>query len=347
MTTVSDRLYHLGGAPVGLLDALCPSKVRMLAKPSTASTSYANYKHWSKRWPKENFHTTIYDAYTATTSLMNEVILVTPDSHMWYGTDATTVGALTWANSLTHLVGMAPHSKGGGMRSRFGHSGSAMANFLTVSGSSNLFSNLYWMHGSATGGASDVTCLTVSGHRNRFHNCNFAGPMDQTQASSANYAGVAITGQMNHFKDCTFGANNNVHREGANTMLHFSSTASMNVFEDCLFLSRSYATTPYFINSTYTTQLARWIGVFLNCQFINLPIVFNTNLIADAVAIAGATSTVNQLYFDSRTSFCGVSNVAPNTKGGLCFVGSSGASGDATADSDDKHAGIAQITVET
>lgn len=235
----------------------------------------------------------------------NDTLLVTPESHAWRGDSDATAAALTWDKTNTHVLGLSPTSKAGYTRARFSHSGYTMANFLTVSGDDNCFKNLRFMHGSATGGASDVTCITVSGAGNRFENVAFAGPNDATQAASANYSGVVISGSHNYFKGCMFGSVNDVDRSKANTILDFSTTCGgWNIFEDCVFRSRSGGgqATAYFINDKVTDTVVDYTAIFLNCQFLHQ----GTDL---TVGIAKAANTSRKLYFDSRCSFSGVTDI--------------------------------------
>lgn len=321
MTTVGDRLYHLGGVPVGILDELCPANIMMLAKPTTISTAYNSYDHWYPRWPKAKFFTKISEAEAACTTKQNDTILVCPESHMWYGDDDATGAALTWDKQNTHLIGMAPFSKGGGMRSRFGHSGYTMANFMTVSGSSNMFANLYWMHGSATGGASDINMINISGHRNGFYGCHFSGPNDTTQSASADYTGFTLSGTStsNYFKDCTFGSFNAVKR-GANAQLTLSTTGQGNVFEDCLFICAAAGTTTEFIDWKQATgALGTCTAFFLNCQFVNM---YPRAMIADAIVIPTLDEDDDALlYFDSRCQFVGVTDITVSGKEDLVWMG--------------------------
>lgn len=310
MTTVGDGLFEYGGVPVGLLKELCPAKVMMLAKADTNT-----YSWWYPRWKRNKFFTQVSKAEDACTTKQNDTILVTPESHVWYGEADVATAALTWDKQNTHMIGMAPFTKGGGMRSRFGHSGSAMANFMTVSGSNNMFANLYWMHGSATGAAADVNMITVSGHRNVFRGCHFSGPNDTTQSASANYTGFTLSGTASHnyFKDCTFGGFNAVKR-GANAQLTISSTGQGNVFEDCLFICGAAASTTEFIDYSSAAGTGGRVGAFFfNCQFVNMyeAGTGGSCKIADAIVIGTLTEASDaRLFFDSRCTFSGVTDIA-------------------------------------
>lgn len=283
-----------------------------------------------------------YASYTKCTTYGNDVVVVMPDSHTWVGDAGVAGTVLTWAKYCTHMMGMAPFSKGGGPRARFGHTGYTMANFLTVSSWDSLFQNLYWMHGSATGGANDLICVTVSGAYNIFKDCHFAGPNDATQAATAGYKTISLTGSQNYFKNCLIGGQNAVRRAAANSLLNIA-TGANNVFEDCLFTSSSNGnTTPYFIN---ISGLAAASGVhraiFLNTQFVHCGPASGSDL-AVAIVSTGLESSYEYLYFDNRCSFSGVTNLIVEGKEGIIRWGAAGTSSDTSALNDRLGVGIAK-----
>jgi hypothetical protein len=277
--------------------------------------------------------TSVYTAYDETTTARNDTILVSPESHPWRGDSNATAAALTWSQSNTHLLGMSPTSKAGYNRARFSHSGYTMANFITVSGDDNCFKNLRFMHGSSTGGASDLTCAIVSGAGNRFEKVSFAGPNNATQAATAGYLGVRVSGSHNYFKDCMFGSVNDIDRSAANAVLSFDATCgAWNIFENCVFRSRSGGgqATAYFINDKTTDTVVDCTAIFLNCQFIH-------SGTALTVAIAKAANTSRHLYFDNRCSFDGVTDVVAAAReaevifGGVNFAAAATINGLASA----------------
>lgn len=289
-------VQSLGFGPVG--------EIRMLHSTGNAGNYYKDKINDANR------HTSIVAAEDATVTQRNDVILVTPESHAW-------TAALTWDKTSTHMLGLSPTSLAGYNRARFSHSGYTMANFITVSGADNCFKNLRFMHGSSTGGASDITCATVSGDGNRFENVAFAGPNDATQAASANYLGVVVGGSHNYFKGCMFGSVNDVDRSGASCILNFTTTCgAWNIFENCVFRSRSGGgeTTAYFINDKVTDTVVDYTAIFLNCQFIHSGGTL-------AVGIAKAANTSRKLYFDNRCTFAGVTDVIAAAREAEVIVG--------------------------
>lgn len=325
-------MHQLGFGPVG--------EIRMVAAAG------APYNYYRGKIESSNFHAgtgLIWKAEAATVTGRNDVILVTPESHAWRGDAGATGTLLTWDKSNTHLLGLSPASLAGYNRARFSHAGYTMANFMTVSGDDNCFKNIRWMHGSTTGGASDVTCITVSGTGNRFENCAFAGPNAATQAASVNYKGIVLSGSHNYFKGCMFGSVNDVDRSAANTILSFTTACgAWNIFENCVFRSRSGGgqSTAYFINDAVTDTVVDYTAIFLNCQFLHQGAALT-------LAIAKADNSSRKLYFDNRCSFAGVADVVADAVDAQVLWGSAGANGDTTAIGDRLSLGIARSVIHT
>lgn len=290
-----------------------------------------------------SIYTSIAQAEDQTVTQRNDVVLVTPESHAWRGDSNATAAALTWDKTNTHILGMSPTSKAGYNRARFSHSGYTMANFMTVSGDDNCFKNIRFMHGSATGGASDVTCITVSGVGNRFEKIGFAGPNNATQAASANYRGVVVSGSHNYFKDCMFGSVNDVDRSGASSVLNFPAAAgAWNIFENCVFRSRSGGgqASAYFIIDAVTDTVVDYTGIFLNCQFIHAGATLT-------LGISKAANTARSLYFDNRCTFVGVTDIVADARNAEVVWGAAGSSPDGSALNDKLYLGIGQTPIHT
>jgi len=300
-------MSQLGIGPVG--------EIHMLGGTSGAAHNYYRDKVIESR-----FHPYVSYGEAALETERNDVLLVTPGSHAWRGDSHATAAALTWDKTNTHMLGMAPMDRAGYGRARFSHAGYTMANFMMVSGAGNKFKALRWMHGSATGGASDVTCLTVSGDGNTFEDCSFAGPNNSTQAASANYNGVIVSGSHNYFKNCMFGSINDIDRSGASSVLEFSTgTGAWNVFENCVFRSRSGGgqATPYFIEDKTTDTVVDYTAIFLNCQFLHQGTALT-------LAINKAANASRKLYFDTRCSFSGVGDIVAEAREAEVIIGVGG-----------------------
>lgn len=297
----------------------------------------------SKGVTSGSIYTSIYQAENSRTTGRNDTILVTPESHAWRGDADATGAALTWDKTNTHIIGLSPTSKAGYNRARFSHSGYTMANFMTVSGDDNCFKNIRFMHGSSTGGASDVTCITVSGAGNRFEKVAFAGPNNATQAASNNYKGINISGSHNYFKDCMFGSVNDVDRSGTGAILYFAAACgAWNIFENCVFRSRSGGgqAGAFFITDAVTDTVVDYTAIFLNCQFIHA----GTDL---TLAISKAANASRKLYFDNRCTFVGVKDIVADARNAEVLWGAAGSSPDGSALNDKLYLGIGQTPIHT
>ncbi len=186
------------------------------------------------------------------------------------------IATFTWSKNAAHLVGICAPSAVS-QRARIANATTAgltmTANFFTVSGNGCLFSNLSWFHGagaSQTGIAADI-CMTVSGSRNAFINCDFEGMGDlggvvvsPTDAGSRN---LKLTGGENYFGHCNVGLDT-VTRTGANASVEFASGCARNYFENCTFPFLSGDGATLGILGTGAACMDRW-QLFKNCVFMN------------------------------------------------------------------------------
>lgn len=182
-------------------------------------------------------YTTLAAAYSATRNGMNDVIVLVGNG----ATSATArvEAAFTWSNNATHLIGIASPVLLS-QRARIAPTGSttAFSPFFTVSGSGCLFQNIEWFHGFTTGMATEI-CMTVTGSRNYFKNCQFAGMADTDHASADGAGsrhlkiGSAGSGE-NVFEDCTIGEDTTA-RTTTNASVELAGGTPRNIFRRCYF----------------------------------------------------------------------------------------------------------------
>lgn len=234
-------LFKSGVALAGVGD------VHMVLKAGTTTEEY-----WGARLPRANQHTTVALANSNVSSLQDDCVIVTGESH-------SLAASLTISANETHWVGTAAP---GIMnhRSRIGMS-TTFTPMFTVSGYGNSFHNLYFMHGTAVG---DYVGMAVTGSRNSFFNCHFAGPMNAAQASDATFEGVTITAAETYFKGCAFG-NHTQTCDEATSLLVQKAGCGITILEDCYFFIRASDTDPCFATLTNTTDTGDVI--FKNCVF--------------------------------------------------------------------------------
>lgn len=211
---------------------------------------------------------TLAQGYALLRSGYNDVLVLIGNGA---STGSARVTTFTWAKSAAHLVGVcAPSALS--QRARIANpttSGITItANFFTVSGSGCLFQNVSWFQGAGSGqtGIAAAICMTVSGQRNAFVNCDFEGMGDSTSATDANSRNLKITGGENYFKHCNIGLDT-VQRTNANASVEIASGAARTSFEDCTFLFWSSDGLQYALLAAAATAADRFV-LFKGCNFI-------------------------------------------------------------------------------
>ena len=177
----------------------------------------------------------------------------------------------TWAKNAAHLIGVcAPSAISQRARIAPTLNIAGFANFFVVSGNGCLFQNLSWFHGFNVGVAAEI-CLTVSGERNAFVNCDIEGMGDTSAGAGAADTGsrcILLTGGgENFFKHCNVGLDT-VTRTNANFTVELKAGSPRNRFEDCTFLMYSGDGAQFVLSTAAAASFDRWV-LFRNCIFIN------------------------------------------------------------------------------
>lgn len=259
---------------------------------TTTSTSAGPFNFWNKWFkPRSNMYMTLAEAEAALTGGINEVVLLSPESHSLSAT-------LTWDKNMTHLVGEYPSALMN-HRSRIGMS-TAFSPMITVSGYGNLFKNIYTMHGTA---AADYIGWSITGARNTFEHCHFGGPMAALQGGHASYEGLAIDGSENYFKNCVIGTDT-IGRDETSPNVTLGA-GTLTVFENCLFLANLTDGDPVFVavenSSGYTWAL------FKNCAFM----AFSSNYAtAMTYAFKFSSGSSAAMVLDPACTFQNVAHLA-------------------------------------
>ena len=182
------------------------------------------------------------------------------------------ITSFTWAKNAAHLIGVCAPSAVS-QRARIANPTTAglviTANFFTVSGNGCLFSNLSWFVGAGAGqtGIAASICLTVSGQRNAFINCDIEGMGDTTASVSATSRNLLLSAGENYFKHCNIGLDT-VQRTNANASVEISGGAARNLFEDCIFPVWSSDGLQYILLGAAASALDRWT-IFKACFFVS------------------------------------------------------------------------------
>lgn len=137
--------------------------------------------------------------------------------------------AITWAKSYTHLIGLTGDLPGMGQRARIVNAAANdLAVLFTLSGSGCIVRNIQFFDGKDKD--EDAACVLVSGERNLFESCFFAGMGHATPAARAGSYSLTVSGSENCFQRCTIGLDT-IIRTAANSELIVS--GARNRFIDC------------------------------------------------------------------------------------------------------------------
>ena len=262
---------------------------------------------------------TLAAGYALLTSGNNDVLVLVGNGA---STASARVTTFTWAKSACHLIGICAPSAIS-QRARIANpttSGLTMtANFFTVSGSGCLFQHISWFVGAGAGqtGIAASICLTVTGSRNAFVNCDIEGMGDSTSATSSTSRNILITGGgENLFAHCNIGLDT-VVRTNANASIELKAGTPRNSFENCTFLMWSSDGLQYFLYGAAAGCLDRWV-LFKGCNFINS--TKSGAGTACALAFVLAASAGGLVAFDATSGVYGVTAIGDATTKALTYV---------------------------
>lgn len=258
---------------------------------------------------------TLAAGYALLRSGYNDVLVLIGD-----GTTAATArlsAGFTWSKNAAHLIGVCSPTLFS-QRARIAPTAAiaAFANFFTVSGNGCLFQNIQWFQGFDAGVAAEI-CLTISGSRNVFKNCQIAGMGDATGATDAGSRNVKLSGGgENYFVNCVIGLDT-VTRTGANASVEVAGGTARNVFDSCIFPFLSSDGLQYALLASAAAAGDRYI-LFRNCQFINCVGSTSTALaeLFHLVAASGGLAVM-----DGNSMWVGVTAVGDATTKAQTYFG--------------------------
>lgn len=139
---------------------------------------------------------------------------------------------LTWAKDYTHFIGLCS-PVAAGKRARIFQTATAtgVSPLIDWTASGCIVKNLYIFHGVAD--ATSKVCFQVTGKRNYFENCHFAGIGDATQDVAGAASLKVDGGEENVFVDCQIGLDSQTTRGANSTELLFDGAATRNKFINC------------------------------------------------------------------------------------------------------------------
>jgi hypothetical protein len=313
MSTVSDQLRQWGGASVsGPLSHAQAYFVR----PGTGSDGNSGKKPnqavatWSK-------------AQSLVTADSGSVIYVISEDNSASGTTDYLSAALTLSKDGIKWQG---DNAGGlyGQRSRLAQLSTVkdIENLLTISGNNCLFSNLHVLHGVASSTATSPIAVTVSGDRNHFYRCHFAGMGDTAgDMDTAGARHLKLTGDENFFEECVIGIDT-VSTSTAAYGVEFSGGATRNIFKNCIFPMYSGDNGSRFIGQA-ASGIDRF-NIFEDCLFYNA-VNSGATIITEAFNIAAGGSPAGGFILKGNCLIVGATEWDAGDEGNLWIAAPTGA----------------------
>lgn len=208
---------------------------------------------------------TLAFALTQCTAGNNDVVYLIAESNTAANTTDYQSATLDWNKDMTHLIGINAGSFIG-QRSRIAplSTVTAFPNLFTVSANGCLISNIEFFQGAmATNPTAASTCVTVSGLRNRFVNCQISGIGDTTlDDAGSNSLTLASTAQENIFQHCYIGLDTVIRATSVTEVV--IAGGARNTFENCQF--ETYTSGSTFKMVSVNTACDRFIK-FIDCDF--------------------------------------------------------------------------------
>ena len=255
MTTVSDQLFQFGGAPVGISNF-----TRVIhCKPGTGNDG-------NDGLTPVTAVKTLVEAHRLLKADKNEAVFMYAEDNSASGTTDYQSATLTWSKDGTHLVGL--NSLGFmGQRSRIAQlsTATAVTILVNITASNCSWHNIHVFQG--VNDADSLIAVQITGERNLFQNCHFAGIGNNTQdVSGARSLKLNAAAEI-LFKHCTIGLDT-ISRDTVPSEMEFVSAVTRVVFEDCLFPTMSGAAGFTWLKADTSGAIDRFV-IFKDCLFIN------------------------------------------------------------------------------
>lgn len=244
--------------------------------------------------------TSLSDAYNATTTNNNDVILL--DAH----TSHKVTSMLTVSKNKVHFVGMEGTDRLTNQRAMISNSGTGAATdvaMIKVTGSGVTFRNISFKNNWTV--AQNLYSVWLLGASNSyFQNCTIQN-LGSAHLTNASAAMLAIDGsEDSEFVKCTIGADTVLVTAVANHVCLITGAVTRTTFRDCMFRNFTNKTTGVMVaivgNGVNNLQL------FRNCAFLNR---VNGGATA-AVAVSADGTTAGDVVFDVNTFAAGVTDFA-------------------------------------
>ena len=254
------------------------------------------------------------------TSAYSKVSADQNDCIIWIGktnsSKSENSATVTLSKNNVHVIGFTPPVLEG-KRCRFTQlsTATAVSPMVNITASNCIIANIRFNQGVAD--ATSLINVQVTGERNWFKNCEFAGVGDATQSAAGACSLKIAGGAENLFEDCVIGLDT-VGRDADATELLFDTAATRNTFKNCIF--KSYITAAGFATVTVAdgTGIDR-PQIFENCIFMTdstNQAVTQTQVFSIPAIVQGKIVLKNCSYLTDGASGSGVWD---NTGRGIIF----------------------------
>jgi len=239
---------------------------------------------------------TLGAALAACVANQNDVVLLCAEGNAAGVTTASLSANLNWSKDLVHLIGVngAPFI---GQRSRISNSATvpAFANLFTVSANGCRIQNIEFFQGAgSTNPSAASTCVTVSGQRNHFVNCQISGIGDTT-LDDAGSNSLTLSGSENTFEGCYIGLDTIIRATSVTEVV--ISAGARNTFLNCHF--ETYTSGSTFKMVSINAACDRFIK-FKNCEFLA---VQNISSAVAPTGLIGITTMNGQVLMTGCTLY--------------------------------------------
>ncbi len=176
---------------------------------------------------------------------------------------------LNWSVNCSHLIGLCPPVQRG-KQARIAITGTtAFSPLLNVTASDCWFKNIQLYHGFATDAQAHSYCLSDTGGRNMYDNCEILGFAGAGTAGNTGARAAYLNNSVGEskFQSCVFGLDT-VSRGVANYTLEFAGGIPRVYFDDCVFELYGGASTVAHLLTATNTSIDRYIR-FKGCDFLN------------------------------------------------------------------------------
>jgi hypothetical protein len=248
---------------------------------------------------------TLEAAYAKCVANQHDVVLYVAGS-----SGITLTAQLVWAKNYTHLIGLcAPTMVAQRARIFQGASATGLSPLVSITATGCIFKNLYIFQG--VNDATSLINVEVSGGRNYFENCHFAGGGHAAQAIDGG-ASLRLNGaEENTFVDCVIGVDTIAAATGMAGML-MASAAARNVFRNCVFSLFAGHAAAKFIELEAITGIDRFT-IFEDCLFVNLA----STALTEAITIPAGFDSANKRLLLRRCVSIGATDWEGNNRGGV------------------------------